>query len=73
MTLHRELRDEKKTINDNITRGNSYPFLYFKNQGNPQISTFYIKIIGDNSLRNLKFTSLNISNMKDFTNQIQEI
>lgn len=40
--------------------------LVFKNQGNPQISTFYIKIIGDNSLRNLKFTSLNISNIEKF-------
>lgn len=60
------IQEENKKINDHITGGNSYPHLYLKRQENNGISAFYLKIEGDYSLKNTKFTSLNISNVERF-------
>ncbi len=66
LTLHLELRDETKIINDNITGGKSIPYIEVKLQENPTISSFYLNIIGENNLQNLKFTNLNISQIERF-------
>ncbi|MCP9762951.1 hypothetical protein [Lacihabitans soyangensis] len=61
-----KIQQDAKLINDNITGGKSYPQLEIDFNEKTKDCNYYLKIIGTTRLNNLKFSSLNISDVMEF-------